>query len=109
MQISVHNKEADLDEALRSYVERRLRFSLARFGNRVGLVTARTGANSPNQTRCRISAEILPFGRVTAEEHGPDLFAAIDRATGAIGRRVARELGRLRDSRLSRESVRLAA
>lgn len=109
MQISVHNNQADLDEALRSYVERRLRFALARFGNRVGLVTVRIAAEGPDKSRCRISADMLPFGRVTAGEHGPDLFTAIDRATGAIGRRFARELDRARSSRLGRESVRLAA
>lgn len=109
MQVSMHISEVDLGESLRAYVERRLRFALARFRDRVGLITVRTSAEGPGQARCRIIAETLPFGRVIAEETEPDLFSAVDRATAAIGRGVGRELDRARHARLGRESVRLAA
>lgn len=109
MQVSMHISEVDLGESFRSYLERRLRFALARFRDRVGLVTVRTSAEGRGQARCRIIAETLPFGRAIAEETGPDLFSAVDRATANIGRRVGRELDRARDARLGRESVRLAA
>lgn len=109
MQISVHIREADLGESLRSYVDRRLRFALARFRDRVGLVTVRTSAEGRSKVRCRIIAEMLPLGRIIAEEAGPDLFSVVDRATTMIGRRFGRQLERERDSKFGRESVRLAA
>ena len=109
MQVSLRTNNADLSEALRVYVERRLRFTLARFGPRVGQVTVRVEADGPNETICRISTEILPFGRVAVEERDPDLFAAIDRGTGRVGRLFARELARARDWRASRDSIRTAA
>lgn len=109
MQVSMHVNEADLGDALRSYLERRLRFALARFRDRVSLLTVRISAEGRGQTRCRIAGEMVPFGSVIAEATGPDLFSAVDSATALIGRRVGRELDRARDARLGRESVRLAA
>ena len=109
MHFVMHMNDVDLAEAFTSYVERRLRFGLGRFGARVGQVTVRIGADGPGARQCRISAEVLPFGRVAVEETAPDLFAAMDRATGRIGRLFGRELERTRDARVGRESVRLAA
>lgn len=109
MHVAMHINDADIAQAFRSYVERRLRFALGRFGGRVGQVTVRLGTDGRADKRCRISAEVLPFGRVAVEESDPDLFAAVDRATGRIGRLFGRELERVRDARVGRESVRLAA
>ena len=109
MNVAMHINDADLAQAFRGYVERRLRFTLGRFGGRLGSVTVRIGGDGPTDKRCRISTEVLPFGRVAVEERDSDLFAAIDRATGRIGRMFGRELERVRDARVSRESVRLAA
>jgi len=109
MHIVMHMYDINLAEAFNSYVERRLRFGLGRFGSRVGQVTVRIGDDGPGGCQCRISTELLPFGRVAVEEKDPDLFAAIDRATGRIGRLFGRELERVRDTRIGRESVRLAA
>jgi ribosomal subunit interface protein len=109
MHVVMHMNDVDLAEAFTSYIERRLRFGLGRFAGRVGQVTVRVGAEGPGKRQCRISAEVLPFGRVEVEEKDPDLFAAIDRATGRIGRLFGRELQRVRDARVGRESVRLAA
>ncbi len=75
----------------------------------MGQVTVRIGGDGPGERQCRIRTEVLPFGRVAVEEKDPDLFAAIDRATGRIGRLFGRELERVRDARVGRESVRLAA
>jgi putative sigma-54 modulation protein len=82
MHIVMHVNDVDLAEAFTSYVERRLRFALGRFGERVGQITVRIGADGPGERQCRISTELLPFGRVVVEETDPDLFVAIDRATG---------------------------
>ncbi|MGH9590659.1 MAG: HPF/RaiA family ribosome-associated protein [Terracidiphilus sp.] len=109
MRVAIHNYRADFAEAFRTYVERRLRFALKRFGGRVGRVTVRISANSPTENSCRISTEILPFGRIAVEETDSDLFAAIDRATGRIGWLFGRKLERVREAGVGRESIRLAA
>lgn len=109
MHVVMHMSDVALAAAFTSYIERRLRFGLGRFGERVGQVTVRISADGATERQCRVSAEVLPFGRVAVEETDPDLFAAIDRATGRIGRLFGRELERARDARVGRESVRLAA
>ncbi len=109
MHVAMHINDADLVQAFRFYVERRLRFALGRFGGRVGHITVRIGGDGPAEGRCRISTEVLPFGRVAVEESDSDLFAAIDRATGRIGRLFGRELDRARETRVGRDSVRWAA
>lgn len=109
MQIAIHLSDADLAGAVHSYVERRLRFALSRFGGRVGHVTVRMSADGPASSRCRTEAELLPFGHVAVEEIDSDLFAAIDRATGRIGRLFSRKLERTREGSTGRESIRIAA
>jgi ribosome hibernation promoting factor len=109
MQIRMHVTDSDVSEALRAYIERRLRFALSRFGNRVGPIIVRLRSDGPAEHYCRMSAEILPFGRVMVTQSDFDLFTAIDRAAGKIGLQFGRELERLRDARVGRQSVRLAA
>ncbi len=109
MQTIVRINESELAEVFKSYVERRLRFALGRFGGRVGQITVRITGGGKEEYRCRITAEVLPFGRIAVEEAAVDLFTAVDRATGRIGRLFGRELDRVRDSRLGRSSIRIAA
>ncbi len=107
MFVEVRASNIDLRQALRSYVERRLRFVLGRFGDRVGRVVVRiAGLSGPQggvEKSCRLSVQVLPFGGVTVEEIDKVLYQAIDRATGRIGRLVARELDRARDLGTARE------
>ena len=109
MEIAVHNYRTDLADALRCYVDRRLRFSLDRFRGRVGRVIVRITPDGRKECRCFISIEVNSLGRLAVEESDADLFAAIDRAAGRLGRLLGRELERMRDVRISRDSVRLAA
>lgn len=109
MQLDVRIHNTDLAVVMNNYVERRLRFALGRFGERVGQITVRISNNGSVERKCRISAELKPFGRIAVEEADSDLFAAVDRATGRIGRLFGRELQRTHDMRTGRESVRLAA
>ncbi len=108
MQIAMHIGDADIAEAFRSYTKRRLFFALGHYGTRVGQVTVRITANG-SAVRCRISTEMLPSGNVAVEESDPDLLAAVDRATGRIGRLFGRELERARDAGMGRESIRTPA
>jgi ribosome-associated translation inhibitor RaiA len=56
-----------------------------------------------------MSAQILPYGQVMASENDFDLFAAIDRTAGKLGQQFGRALERMRDARVCRQSIRLAA
>lgn len=99
----------ELVEVINSYIERRLRFALGRFGDRVGLITVNVTGSGREENKCRITAELLPFGRVAVEESDLDLFLAVDRATGRIGRLFGRELERVREARTGRDSMRMVA
>lgn len=109
MQLDVRTHNLDISEVLTNYVERRLRFALGRFGERVGQISVRLCRNARTEMECRISTELKPFGRVAVEETDTDLFTAVDRATGRVGRLFGRELQRSHDIRIGRDSVRLTA
>lgn len=109
MQMDFRLQNVALVEAVQRYVERRLLFALGRFGDRVGQVAVRISPMAGSEHQCRISTELRPFGRVAVRETDSDLFAAIDRATGRIGRLFGRELQRVREARMGHESVRIAA
>lgn len=111
MELEIRVQHTDLTEALRSYVERRLRFSLGRFGGRVGRVTVRifdlNGPRGGNDKCCRLSAGVVPSGGVGVEATDANLYAAIDRATERLGRSFRRHLDRMRTARTRHESVRV--
>lgn len=109
MHTIVRVDHSELTEVFHSYIERRLRFALGRFGDRVGLITVSVSGSGREENKCRITAELLPFGRVVVEESDPDLLLAIDRATGRLGRLFGRALDRTREARTGRDSIRLAA
>ena len=109
MQVELRTVNTDTAEVLRGYVERRLRFALGRFGELVEPVSVTVSRNARGEAICRISTHIVPFGRVGVRETDRDLFVAIDRAAGRVGRLFGRELQRAREVRIGRESIRLAA
>jgi ribosome-associated translation inhibitor RaiA len=96
MQVEVTIRNTDLASRLRRYADRRLRFALSRFGDRVGqVVVAVSGPNdsAPDAaTSCRITAELRPIGEVEVRETHPNLYLAIDRAAGRVGRLLALRL-----------------
>lgn len=98
MRTSVRASGFEVSEALRSYVERRLLFALARFGGRIKSVTVRfVDLNGPRggvDKRCRMLARLVPRGDVRVEKTDGDLYAAIDRAAERLGQSVAREMAR---------------
>jgi ribosome-associated translation inhibitor RaiA len=85
------------------YIERRLRFALARFSERIRLVTVRVfDVNGPRggvDKTCQIVVEVLPSGKVIVEHKEDDLYASIGWATARLGRAVGRELARRREMR----------
>jgi ribosomal subunit interface protein len=110
MNINLRFSNADLSELLSRYIDRRLRFALGHFRERVGevFVTVDGIAGRAGESKCHMSVKLLPFGELTVQERGPDLFEAIDRAAGRLGRRFGRELDRFQRAKQKRESVRLA-
>ena len=93
MLVDVTIRNTDFASRLRHYADRRLRFALSRFGHRVGHVMvalSRPDDSEPGAaTSCRITADLRPFGEVEARETHPDLYLAIDRAAGRVGRLLA--------------------
>jgi putative sigma-54 modulation protein len=109
MNVEVRFGSVDLANVIRSHAERRFKFALGRFGERVGQVSVRMIGSGGSGIKCRLSADVAPFRSMIIEESGADFFAAIDRAAGRIGRLFGRRLERQRAARVGRESVRLTA
>ena len=109
MHVELRTVNTDMADVLKGYIERRLRFALSRFGARVGHVLVTISREPGGESTCRISTEIIPFGRVGVKESDPDLFSAVDRAAGRVGRLFGRKLQRARQALARRESIRMAA
>lgn len=110
MDADIRILSTDLTKALQSYIERRLHFSLGRFGRRVGRVRVRiTDVNAVRggtDKACHVSAELLPSGGTLIQQAvDANLYVAIGRATEGIGHSFARALGRNRGRRRNRETV----
>lgn len=102
MKVEIRARKIEVDESLRAYVERRLRFSLGRFGDQIVRATVRfddaTGARGGVDKQCRIDVEIRPSGNVVIEDVDADIRTVVDRAAERVGRAVGREFDRRRGS-----------
>jgi ribosomal subunit interface protein len=101
MRVEVRGHGVDVSEALREHVERRLRFALDRFVERIDAAhatltdlngTARHGVDK----HCRIVLVLRPGGSVAAHARRADLYQAIDVTAGAVGRALVRDVRRRR-------------
>lgn len=100
MKTEIKVMKADFSQILRRYIARQVHFNLSHFGNRVGPLDIRVLGNQEfpgDGTRCCITAEIAPLGRVNVEESGPDLYTAVEKAITEMRLAVAYELERFRD------------
>jgi ribosome-associated translation inhibitor RaiA len=111
MHLKLRMNPAHIEQVLRNHIERRLRFALGRFGERVGNVSVTLAGpeGRSGESRCRIRIEVVPRGSFAVEERGHDLLAAIDRAAGRVGRLFGREIERAREAYITRDSIRLRA
>lgn len=110
MHTEVKILQVNSDRLISDYVVRRLNFALSRFGERIGKVTTRiSGASNgaPQNLVCRITAEIHPFGMVTAEATDPDVYSAIERSVNRLERQCQSKCVRKR-SGSSRDSIRIS-
>ena len=101
MRIEIQSQGFALTDALREYAERRLKFALARAGDRIRRVTAcLSDVNGPRggiDKRCRIQVTLNRLAAVVIEDIEADLYLAIDRAADRTGRSVARRVARSRE------------
>ena len=102
MQIDIRARKIEVDEALRAHVDRRLRFALGRFGERIAKVTVRfedaNGARGGVDKQCQIDVALRPSGNVLVEDLDADLRAVVDRAADRAARAVQRDLQRRREA-----------
>ena len=101
MDVHIQIRGTDLTEAMRSYVERRLCFSLGRFASRVGRVSVRIsdidGPRGRVDKACRIDVKLADSGEIVVQETvDTNLYVAIDHATDRIGQTCGRALRSLR-------------
>lgn len=105
MQLQIRAVNCEMDADLRDYIERRLRFALGRFADRIGRVTARlSDVNGPRggiDKRCQVDVSLIPRGKVLIEDADHDPFTLAARAARRIGRTVGRTIGRHRRIRLA--------
>lgn len=97
VQVHMQGSDRALARAMRAYLERRLRWTLGRYVSRVAQVTLRVleneGAAGVTGMGCRISAELLPSGRLIEHEAGNGCpFSAIDTVMERLGRSVRRQV-----------------
>ena len=105
MQIEIHPKKIEVDESLRTHIERRLGHTIGRFDEFIRRVTVHlangNGACGAPSKLCRICVSLKSSGDIEIADSDVDICAATDRATHRLGLAVFGELWRRRESRRS--------
>lgn len=105
-EVKLHRISAE--RLISDYVDRRLHFALSRFGERIGKVTTRiSGGNRSDGLTCRITADLRPFGVISAEATDTDVFGAVDRCIGRLARQCQSKCTRSRNGQFRRVSIRV--
>ena len=65
----------------------------------IGANVDASGPRDGQNRSCRIDTRLRPSGSILIEQAGADMYGAIDEACDRVGRAVARELERERDTR----------
>lgn len=103
MEIEVRGRHMRLTEALRQYVEKRLRFALGRFDNGVRRALVRLeDTNGPKggvDKRCSLELYVDGQKPSVAQAVDVDMYAAIDRASGVAGRMLSTARAKRREFR----------
>lgn len=98
MQIRVRGAAPELTDGLRRRIERRLRFTLARFDWQISAVTlvVQDGTGNPDGhgQGCRVEIDLVPPGRLVLQATDRDLYTAVSWVAELAGRAVGRELAR---------------
>lgn len=99
MKLELRSKGVKLSKKLKQHIEKRVRLTLDRFGDRVGLVhvqlTDVPGSKSHHDIECQIRAQLAGMGSVVIQDLRRNPFSAVAGATARISRSVARQFDRL--------------
>lgn len=102
MQIEIRAKNIEVDESLRSDIERRLAHAIGRFHEFIHSVTVHlarsNGVRGTVVKRCRVCVNLKSSVDVQVEDSDVDLHAVTARATSRLGLAVFGELWRQRES-----------
>ena len=103
MRLDIRLKNVELSSSLRTWIERRLRFALSRFGPRIRRVRlGLADMNGPKggiDVQCSLEAMLERGGTIVAEVSDAEIEAAVSRAAERLARRVDDAVQRTRDLR----------
>jgi ribosomal subunit interface protein len=98
MRIEIESPDFPLTDAMRAFLERRLRYGLTRCDDRIGLVEVHlsdvNGNRGGTDKRCLVRVRLQGLQDVVVEDTETDLYFAMNRAVGRAGRTVVRRLSR---------------
>ena len=98
MKLFVRSSNVPLSQPVRTYIDRRVRMVMGRFGRKIARVSVRVSdVNGPRggvDKLCRIEARFWGNLPVVVEDAAGDLRQAIDRSIHRMGRAVARVAGK---------------
>jgi len=101
MQLNIRLRNVERDEELRDSIDRRVRFALARFGDRIERADiVLTDVNGPRggwDQRCMLKVVLPPTKPAVIEVTDCDALAAVGRACDRAVRHVRDQLARRRD------------
>lgn len=106
MQLEIQARDIELSPALKLHVERRVRFALTRYRDRVTRISVRlSDENGPRggvDKRCRLHLLLGGLPDIVVEDTEADLYVAVSRSAERAERTLGRQLGRSRASMLAR-------
>lgn len=110
MQVELRVHNTDIADALRGYIERRLKSAAGRFLDQVVRirvsVSGLKGPRGGTKTSCRISADVKALGRLVVQESDLDAHSAIDHAAARLGRLLTQRMERAEElDRLSKTAA----
>ena len=95
MQIQIRKRNLELTSELGGHIERRLQFSLGRFGGRLrSAVVQLEDLNGPEgalDQECKLTLHTDWHRQIVIEERNADIFAAVTRAAERAGRAMERQ------------------
>jgi putative sigma-54 modulation protein len=103
MLVEIRARHGRLTSSLEEQLERRLRFTLGRFGDRIRQAAVQledlNGPRGGEDQHCRIEVSLVPSGSIMAEATDTEVAAAVGRAAERVARRVRDALDRRRTLR----------
>ena len=102
MQLTLSSTNVELDDTMREYIDRRLRFVFTRFSPRIKLISLdvenAVRPTSGCDSCCKILVKLIPKEEVDIEVHDAEIRSAVARAVDRAGRAVERRIAQQRSS-----------